>query len=89
MLEMKKRVTIDVDPEVLEIARAQVGSGRAADLSTAIEEALRAHARSEGLREAIELAEKEHGPVSGEKEEWAIRELMRASREMLSSTPEP
>jgi Arc/MetJ-type ribon-helix-helix transcriptional regulator len=88
MLQMKERVTIAVDPEVLKIARAEVESGRATDLSTAIEEALRARARSEGLREAIELSEKEHGPVSREKEEWAIRELLRASREISSSTPE-
>lgn len=84
---MKEKVAITVESNALEVVRARVKSGRAPSLSAAIEEALRAHARSEGLREVVELAEKEHGPVGEEMEEWAIRELLRASREMSSSTP--
>ena len=88
MLRMKERVTISVEPEALEIARAEVKVGQAPNLSAAVEAALRARGKSEALWEAVELAEKEHGPVSKEMEEWAIRELMRASREASSSTRE-
>jgi hypothetical protein len=88
MLRMKERVTISVEPEALEIARAEVKTGQAPNLSAAVEGALRARAKSVALWEAVELAEQEHGPVSKEMEEWAIRELTRASREASSSTRE-
>ncbi len=87
MCRMKERVTISVDPEALEDVRAEVSAGGAPSLSAAVESALRARSKAQALREALELAEAEHGPVSEEKEEWAIRELMRASREASSSTP--
>jgi Arc/MetJ-type ribon-helix-helix transcriptional regulator len=86
MLRMKERVTISVEPEALEIARAEVSAGQAPNLSAALEGALRARGRSEALREAVELAEQEHGPVSEEMKEWAIKELKRALRETSSST---
>ena len=86
MLRMKERVTISVEPEALEIARAEVKAGQAPNLSAAVEGALRARGRSEALREAVELAEQEHGPVSEEMKEWAIGELKRAMRETSSST---
>jgi Arc/MetJ-type ribon-helix-helix transcriptional regulator len=88
MLRMKERVTISVEPEALEAARAEVEDGRAPNLSVAIERALLARRRSEALREALELVEAEHGPISREAEEWGRRELERAYREMSSSTPE-
>lgn len=88
MLRMKERVTISVEPEALEIARAEVKAGQAPNLSAAVEGALKARGRSQALREAVELAEQEHGPVSEEMKEWAIKELERAQREALSSTQE-
>jgi hypothetical protein len=88
MLRMKERVTISVEPEALEIARAEVKAGQAPNLSAAVEGALRARGRSQALREAVELAEREHGPVSEEMKEWAIKELERARRETLSSMQE-
>jgi Arc/MetJ-type ribon-helix-helix transcriptional regulator len=88
MLRMRERVTISVEPEALEIARAEVKAGQAPNLSAAVEGALRAHGKSQALREAVELAEQEHGPVSEEMKEWAIKELERAQRETSSSTQE-
>jgi hypothetical protein len=83
---MKERVTISVEPEALEIARAEVEAGQAPNLSAAVEGALRARGKSQALMEAVELAEREHGPVSEEMKEWAIRELTRTSHEASSST---
>ena len=88
MLRMKERVTVSVEPEALEAARAEVEDGRAPNLSVAIERALLERRRSEALREALELVEAEHGPISREAEEWGRRELERAYRETSSSTPE-
>lgn len=81
MLRMKERVTISVDSEALDIAREAVEAGRAPNLSAAVEAALRARGRAVALREAVELAEREHGSVGEEMEQWAIQELRRASRE--------
>lgn len=89
MFRMKERVTISVEPEALQVARAEVESGKAPSVSAAVEEALRARAKSQALREAVELAEAEHGPIDEEAREWARRELKRAFREISSSTPEP
>lgn len=86
MLDVKERVTISLDPEVLEAVRAEVEKGRTADLSTAVEEALMERQRLEALREALELSDQEHGPISKEAEEWGRRELDRAMREISSST---
>jgi Arc/MetJ-type ribon-helix-helix transcriptional regulator len=88
MLRMKERVTISVEPEALAAARAEVKDGRAPNLSAAVEHALMAHRRAEALREALELWEAEHGPISEEAEEWGRREWERALREISSSTPE-
>jgi Arc/MetJ-type ribon-helix-helix transcriptional regulator len=89
MLRMKERVTISVEPEALEAARAEVENGRAPNLSVAVERALRADSKAQALREALELSDAIHGPISKEAEAWGRRELERAFREMSSSTPEP
>lgn len=86
MLNVKKRVTIYLDPEILEAARAEVERGQAANLSITVEEALVERQRLEALREALELSDQEHGPISKEAEEWGRRELDRAMREISSST---
>jgi Arc/MetJ-type ribon-helix-helix transcriptional regulator len=88
MLRMKERFTISVESEVLQIARAEVESGRAPSVSAAVEEALKARGRSQGLQEAVRLSEAEHGPISEEAKEWARKELERAFQEIASSTPE-
>ncbi len=89
MLRMKERVTISVEPDALEAARAEVKTGRAPNLSVAVERALLARTRTEALREALELSDAIHGPISKEAEEWGRKELERAFREISSSTPEP
>ena len=89
MLRMKERVTISIEPEALKAARAEVESGGAPNLSAAIERALKAESKSRALREALELSDAIHGPISKEAEEWGRKELERAFREMSSSTPEP
>ena len=88
MLRMKERVTISVEPEVLEAAREEVRGGAAPNLSVAVERALRAQSKRQALREALELSDAEHGPISEEAEEWARREMRRAMREISSSTRE-
>jgi len=85
---MKERVTISVDADALEPARAEVRRGEAPNLSAAVERALRGRSRSQALREAVELAEEQHGPLSEEMKQWGIREVERAMRETSSSTPE-
>jgi hypothetical protein len=89
MLRMKERVTISIEPEALERARAEVKAGVAPNLSVAVERALRANGRAQALREALELSDAIHGPISKEAEEWGRKELDRAFREMSSSTPGP
>lgn len=88
MYRMKERVTISIEPEVLEAARAEVQAGRAANLSAAVEGALRERSKTQALREALDLSDAVHGPISKEAEEWGRKELERAFREMSSSTPE-
>jgi hypothetical protein len=88
MFRMKERVTISVEPEALEAARAEVKTGRAPNLSVAVERALLSRGKTQALREALELSDAEHGPISKEAEEWGRREMERAFREMSSSTPE-
>lgn len=88
MLRMKERVTISVEPEALAAVRAEVKSGRAPNLSVAVERALRSRGKSQALKEALELAEEIHGPIGKEAEEWGRRELERAFQEISSSTPE-
>jgi hypothetical protein len=86
MFRMKERVTISVEPDALETARAEVSTGKAPNLSVAVERALRARSKSQALREALELSDAEHGPISKEEEEWGRKELERAFREISSST---
>lgn len=86
MLLMKERVTISVEPEALAEARAEVASGRAPNLSVAVERALLARRRSQALREALDLWEAEFGPITEKEKEWGRRELERAWREISSST---
>jgi Arc/MetJ-type ribon-helix-helix transcriptional regulator len=89
MLRMKERVTISIEPEALARARTEVEEGAAPNLSVAVERALRADSKSQALREALELSDAIHGPISKEAEGWGRRELERAFQEMSSSTPEP
>jgi hypothetical protein len=86
MLRMKERVTISVEPEVIQIAREDVEAGRATTVSGAIEDAIVTRKQSRGLREAIELWEEEFGPVSEEAHQWARKELKRAFAEKSSSS---
>jgi Arc/MetJ-type ribon-helix-helix transcriptional regulator len=88
MLLMKERVTISVQPEALEEARAAVEAGRAPNLSAAVEKALTREKRHQAMREAIGLWEEEFGPIKEEAREWARRELERAWSEISSSTRE-
>ncbi len=86
MLRMKERVTISVEPEAVQIAREEVETGRAANVSAAFEDAVIGRRRSRGLREAVEMWEEEFGPISEEARQWARKELKRAFAEQSSST---
>ncbi len=88
MVRMKERFTISVEPEVLQIARAEVEAGDAPNVSAAVEDALKARGRKRALREALDLWEAEFGPIGEEAREWARKELGRAFQETSSSTPE-
>ncbi len=88
MLRMKERVTISVEPEALEVARADVESGRAPNLSAAVEKALVRAKRRQAMREYVELWEEEFGPIGEEAREWARKELERVWGESSSSTLE-
>jgi post-segregation antitoxin (ccd killing protein) len=86
MLRMKERVTISVDPEALEAARADVEAGRAPNLSAAVEKALTRQKRHQAMREYVELWEEEFGPIGEEAREWARKELEMVWGEISSST---
>jgi post-segregation antitoxin (ccd killing protein) len=86
MLRMKERVTISVEPEALEVARAAVEAGRAPNLSAAVEKSLTREKKRQAMREYIALWEEEFGPISEEAREWARKELERAWGEISSST---
>jgi Arc/MetJ-type ribon-helix-helix transcriptional regulator len=95
MLRMKERVTISVEPEVIQIAREDVEAGRAANVSAAVEEAVKARARRRALREALAMREEEFGPIPEEERAWAKKEMGRVRAERRkraatrsSSTPE-
>jgi Arc/MetJ-type ribon-helix-helix transcriptional regulator len=83
---MKERVTISIEPEALEAVRADVESGRAPNLSAAVESSLISAKRRQAMREAVVLWEEEFGPISKEAREWARTELERAWGEISSST---
>jgi hypothetical protein len=85
---MKERVTISVEPEALEGVRADVESGRAPNLSAAVEKALVRERRHQAMREYIADWEEEFGPIKEETREWASRELEKAWAEISSSTRE-
>jgi Arc/MetJ-type ribon-helix-helix transcriptional regulator len=86
MFRMKERVTISVEPELLEDVRAEVAAGRAPNVSAAVEAALRARGKQQALRESLDLFEAEYGPIGEEAREWARRELERTSKEISSSS---
>ena len=88
MSDVKERVNISLEPEALKIVRAEVETGKAPSLSAAIEQALRRHNKTQALREALELSDAIHGPITEEAREWGRREMERAFRETSSSTPE-
>ena len=88
MLRMKERVTISIESEALEIARAEVEAGRAPNVSAAVEQSLRRAAKRQAMKEAVDLWEEEFGPIGKEAEEWADKELLRAWSEISSSTRE-
>lgn len=88
MLRMKERVTISVEQEALEVARADVAAGSAPNLSAAVEKRLVREKRRQAMREYIVLWEEEFGPISEEAREWARKELERAWGELSSSTQE-
>jgi len=85
---MKERVTISIEPKALEQARADVESGRAPNLSVAVERSLTKEKKRQALREAIALWEEEFGPISEEARQWARREMARVRNRGSSSTPE-
>lgn len=88
MLRMKERVTISVEPEALEAARADVEAGESPNLSAAVEKALLRAKKRQAMREAIALWEEEFGPIKEEAREWARRELERTWGEISSSMQE-
>lgn len=81
MLRMKKRITISVEPEIVEIAKEDVEAGLAPNVSAAIEDAVVSRMRSRALQEALELSEAEHGPIGEEAMEWARKEMTRVRAE--------
>lgn len=95
MLRMKERVTISVEPEVIQIAKEDVEAGRAASVSGAMEDAVKARAKRRALREALDMREAELGPIGEEARAWAKKEMERVRAERRerraghsSSTPE-
>jgi hypothetical protein len=74
---MKERVTISVEPEVIQIAREDVEAGRATSVSGAMEDAVKARARRRALREALAMREAEFGPIGEEARAWAKKEMAR------------
>ena len=89
MLRMKERITISIEPEALETARASVEAGRAPNVSAAVEESLKATGKRQAMREYVALWEEEYGPISEEAREWARKELEKAWGELSSSTQAP
>jgi Arc/MetJ-type ribon-helix-helix transcriptional regulator len=88
MLCMKERVTISVEPEVIQIAREDVEAGRAASVSAAVEDAVKARARRRALREALAMREEEFGPIPEEAQAWAKKEMERVRAERLKRRAE-
>lgn len=80
MSGMKERVSISLEPEALKAVRAEVETGKAPNLSAAIEQALRRYNKTQALREALELSDAIHGPIAEEAKEWGRKEMERAFR---------
>lgn len=89
MLRMKKRITISVEPEVVEIAKEDVEAGLAPNVSAAVEDAIVSRKRSRALQEALELSEAEHGPIGEEAMEWARKEMARVRAKRRRHRGEP
>jgi post-segregation antitoxin (ccd killing protein) len=88
MPRMKERVTISVEQEALDAARAEVKAGRAPNLSAAVESSLTREKKRQAMREYVALWEEEFGPIGEEAREWARKELRRAWGLDSSSTRE-
>lgn len=88
MSGMKERVSISLEPEALKTVRAEVETGKASTLSAAIEQALRRYNKTQALREALELSDAMHGPITEEAREWGRREMERVFQGTSSSTRE-
>lgn len=53
------------------VSRADLRNpGAKPNLSVAVERALRARSKRQALKEALDLSDAEHGPISEEAEEW-------------------
>lgn len=68
MVRMKERVTISLEPEALEVARAEVEAGNAPNLSAAIEAMLLERKRLEAFDELLAMFERHHGRTLTEEE---------------------
>ena len=76
MAGMKERVTISLEPEALEVARAEVEAGNAPNLSAAIEAMLLERKRLEAFDELLAMFERHHG------RDLTEEELQQAKKEM-------
>jgi hypothetical protein len=79
-MSSKQRLSASVDAEVLAAAQKAVAAGRAANISTWVNEALHRQAEHErrmaALDEFLASYEKEHGPISDQE----IRDASRRAR---------
>lgn len=77
MLGMKKRVSISVEDDVLEVVRDEVAAGEAPNLSAAIESALRGHARARALDRLLADFAEHHPdqPLTDAERAWAREAL--------------
>jgi hypothetical protein len=81
MARMKERVTISLEPEALEVARAEVAAGNAPNLSAAIEAMLLERKRLEAFDELLAMFERHHrdNPLTEEEIRKGEEELERGS----------
>jgi hypothetical protein len=80
MVRMKERVTISLEPEALEVARAEVEAGNAPNLSAAIEAMLLERKRLEAFDELLAMFERHHGrTLTDEELKQAEEEITRGS----------
>jgi hypothetical protein len=81
MLGMKERVTISVEPEALEIARADVAAGRAPSVSAAVEMALVERQRLQEFDELLAMFDRHHAdqPLTAEELHRGEAELTQKS----------